>query len=340
MKRKQRIKIGNRLIGEGKPVFVIAEIGSNHNRDLGLAKRMIREIGRAGADAVKFQTFKADLLVNKRFRPQVYDLLRRNELPREWHGELKKCAEKNGLVFLSTPFDREAVDLLRKLRVAAYKVASGDITDLPLIRYMARFGKPMIVSVGAADDGMIKAAIDAIRKEGNDRIVICQCVVRYPADHRDANVRVLGRLKDRFKTLVGYSDHSPEEMVPIMAVAQGATVIEKHVTLSRSMKGPDHSFALEMHELKNLVNKIRRAEGILGNEVKRILPSERRAASRARRSIYAIKRLKSGARIKASDLINLRPKVGIDSARMGILVGRRVKKNINVLDPIYLRDLK
>ncbi|MBU1026743.1 MAG: N-acetylneuraminate synthase family protein [Candidatus Margulisbacteria bacterium] len=337
--RKKLIKIGRRKIGDNQPTFIIAEVGSNHNRDLKLAKKIIRKISKTGADAVKFQSFKADLLVNKKHRPDAYKLLKNNELPREWHKPLKKYAERCGLIFLSTPFDFEAVDLLKRLNVPAYKISSGDITNIPLIRYIARVGKPLIISVGAADDKIIQNAVQAADEEGNNRIVLCQCVVSYPTEYSDANVRVLGFLKQKFGTLVGYSDHSREDLVPILAIAKGAVIIERHVTLSRSMRGPDHAFALEIGELKQMIKNIRKTEKILGEEKKKILSSELGALFRARRGVYLAKSQKKGHKISSKHLCLLRPAKGVSPNMYEGLLGKKLNKTISTLDPIYEKDI-
>jgi len=339
MKRKLTLKIGRHKIGEGQPTFVIAEIGSNHNRDLRLAKKIIKKVSKTGADAVKFQTFRADQLVNRKQRLGAYKLLKANELPFEWHSILKKYAEKHGLIFLSSPFDFEAVALLRKLNVFAYKIASGDLTNLPLINEIAQVGKPLMISVGAADNSIIRAAVEAIRQAGNEKIVLCQCVVNYPTEYSDANVAVLDHLKKEFKTLVGYSDHSREKLVPILAVAKGAAVIERHVTLSRSLKGPDHSFALEIEELKAMVNDIRKTEKILGNGEKNILPCEEQACFRARRSICAKNKLRRGEEIGKENLLILRPKVGLDPSCLDSIIGKKISKDVESLEPISLENI-
>jgi len=337
--RVKTIKIGKRVIGEGKPCYIIAEIGSNHNRDLKLAKKIIRKISKTGADAVKFQTFKAATLVNKVIRPDAYRLLEENELPYEWHKILKKYAEKYDLTFLSTPFDFNAVDLLAGLNVSAYKIASGDLTHLPLIKYIARLGKPIIMSAGAADNKLIKSAIEVIRKQGNEKIVVCQCTVNYPAVYKDVNVRVLDFLKEEYGVLSGFSDHSIGCLASIVAVARGASVVEKHVTLRKDMEGPDHHFAIEIDEFKELVDKIRTVETILGSSNKKVLLSERKSLFTSRRSIYAGIDMKRGDKITANKLLILRPAVELVPGKHDRIIGRRILRSKKKYEPIYGKDV-
>ena len=339
MKKTKNIRIANRTLGKGYPVFVIAEIGSNHNRNLRLAKKLIREISTTGADAVKFQSFKADALVNKHILPDAYRLIRRNELPLKWLPVLKKYAEKKGLIFLSTPFDFEAAALLNRLRVPAFKIASGDITNIPLIKHVARFGKPMIVSVGASDAKLVRNMVEAIHEEGNNKIILCQCVVSYPAEIYDANLNVLDYLSNKFKTLVGYSDHSKTDLIPMIAVAKGAVVIEKHVTLSNSLKGPDHSFALTIERFKVMVDNIRLVEKILGDGNKKVLLSEKRSFFRARRSIYALTKLHKGDVVSADKLILLRPCVGLTPDKYEYVINKTVTREMDALEPVLRKYL-
>ncbi len=333
------IKIGNRIISEKSPTFIIAEIGSNHNRNIKLAKKIIKEISRTGADAVKFQTFRADYLVNKRKRFNAYNLLKANELPFEWHEELKVYTESNGLIFMSTPFDFDALELLKELDVSAYKIASGDITYLPLIERIAKTGKPLIISVGAASGQLIRKAVDAVRGKGNNKICLCQCIVNYPTQYQDANIKVLDYLKEEFGVLVGYSDHSKDSLIPVLAVARGAVVIEKHVTLDNTMKGPDHKHSLEIDEFHNMVHNIRKTEVLLGAGRKEILDCEKMPAYTSRRSIYAKENLAKGDKLSERNLIILRPKIGLNPCHYDFIIGQRIKKKKNILDPIY-KELK
>ena len=241
--------IGDRDVGEGAPVYIIAEAGSNHDRDLGQAKRLIEVAAEAGADAVKFQTFLADRIVAETQTRAKYlddvlppgksmnELFRELELPREWHGELKAYAEECGLDFLSTPFDFEAVALLDELGVKAFKVASYELWHLPLIREIASRGKPIICSTGMANLADVQAAVDTVRATGNEQLILLHCVVNYPPPFSDLNLRAIETMHRAFGVPVGWSDHTPGWLAPVIATALGAAVVEKHFTTDRDQQG-------------------------------------------------------------------------------------------------------
>lgn len=346
-----KIKIGARFVGEGKPVFIIAEAGSNHDRKLGQAKQLIDVAADAGADAIKFQTFSADKIVARTGpkagymekvsgKESVYEILKRIELPREWHRELANYASKKGLIFLSSPFDEEAVDLLDELGAPAFKVASGELTNLPLIEYMARKGKPMIVSTGAATMNEVEEAVSAIRDTGNKKIVLLHCVANYPAAPEDANLLAMSAIKKKFKLPVGYSDHTLGISASLAAAALGAVMIEKHFTLSRELPGPDHFYAIEPNELKAMVDGIRTAEKMRGTSTKKPVKAEQETRKLARRSIFAKVDIPAGNIIKKEMLVTLRPAIGLEPKHFESIVGKKAKRDIKRYEAITWKKIK
>ncbi len=336
------ITVAGRTIGPGRPCFIIAEAGSNHNRDLKTALEMIDTAAAAGADAVKFQTYSAETLYSKKTPAMeylkkgkllkdgetVWDLIKRVEMPREWHGELaRRCADK-GVVFLSTPFDLRAVDELEAVGVAAYKIASFEITHLPLLRAAARTGKPMILSTGMADLSDIELALETVHAEGNTAVALLHCAISYPPRYEDLHLRAMDTLRQAFGTPVGFSDHTLGITSDIAAVARGADVIEKHFTLSRSMQGPDHSFSLEPSELESMCAAIRDTEKSLGSPIKKHTESEKELHRLARRSLVAARAIPAGTVITEEMLDVKRPGFGIHSRYINVVVGRTAKADI------------
>jgi pseudaminic acid synthase len=340
------VRIGDREVGKGAPVYIIAEAGSNHDRNLDQARRLIDVAAEAGADAVKFQTFLADRIVAETTTRARYlddilpagktmsDLFRELELPREWHATLFEHATAAGIDFLSTPFDHEAVDLLDELGVKAFKVASYELWHLPLIADVASRGKPIICSTGMADLGDVQDAVDAVRGTGNDQLILLHCVVNYPPPFEDLNLRAIQTMAAAFDVPVGYSDHSPGLTAPIVATSLGATVIEKHFTLSRDLPGPDHRFALEPDELRSMVQAIRDTSAALGDGVKRMAPAEADLYVTARRSLFAARDLPAGTVLSADDVAILRPGTGIEVREIDNIVGRTARRDIGRHEPL------
>jgi pseudaminic acid synthase len=340
------VRIGDRPVGGGAPVYVIAEAGSNHDRNLDQARRLIDVAAAAGADAVKFQTFASDRIVAETTLRAKYlddllppdksmsDLFRELELPREWHAELFRHATDAGIDFLSTPFDHEAVDLLDDLGVKAFKVASYELWHLPLIRDVASRGKPIICSTGMADLADVQDAVDTVAATGNDQLILLHCVVNYPPPFHDLNLRAIETLRTAFHVPVGYSDHSPGLTAPIVATALGASVIEKHFTLSRDLPGPDHRFAIEPDELTAMVRAIRDAHDALGTGVKRMAPAEADLYVTARRSLFAARDIAAGTVIGEDDVAILRPGTGIEVRDLSKVVGRTARRAIARHEPL------
>ncbi|MHA1284342.1 MAG: pseudaminic acid synthase [Promethearchaeota archaeon] len=339
------IKIKNKKIGENKPTFIIAEAGSNHNRNLNQAKKLIEIAAEAEADAIKFQTYSAETLYSKKTKnpdylkdvlhqKTIWQLIKDIELPREWQGELADYSNSHDLIFLSTPFDFQAIKELEKLNIPAYKIASFEIVDLPFLKEIAKTKKPIILSTGMASMGDIEDAINAIREIGDNEIALLHCAVNYPPPLEDLNLRVIKTLKQAFQVPIGFSDHTMSIYIPSICVALGACIIEKHFTLNRSLSGPDHKFALEPDELKLMIKNIRDTENALGSPIKRLADSEKNLYLLARRSIIAKRKIPQGKIIESEDLIIKRPGYGIPPKFLNIIIGRTAKIDIDEDDII------
>ena len=318
-----KIKIANKLIGKDEPVFIIAEVGQNHNGDIGLAKRLIQEAARVGADAVKFQTIFADGLVME--NDPGHERLKALEFGPGQHQELSKVAKEAGIILFSTPFDKEGVDLLGKIDVPLYKIASGDLTNLPLIEYVARKRRPVIISTGAAKMEEVQEAVAAV---GHKEIILLHCVSNYPAAIKSANLRAIQEMGKTFKVPVGFSDHTRGIIASMVAVALGASVIEKHFTLDKTLPGPDHCLSLDPEEFQAMVRDIRMVEEALGNPVKEPAASELPIQQLARRGLKAKTEIKEGESITSEMVAILRPEAGIAPKHLKEVIGRRAKKMI------------
>lgn len=344
----KKIKLGNRWIGEGKPCFIIAEAGSNHDGKLEQAKQLINIAVEAGADAVKFQTFSAEKLYSRKTPTMkylkkeklikrdesVWDLIKKIEMPREWHKPLADYCKEKGIIFLSTPFDLKAVDELEEVGMVAYKIASFEIVHLPLLEYAAKKGKPMIISTGMADLSDIQDALDTIYGAGNHQVILLHCGINYPLVFEDVNLRAMITIRKAFQIPVGYSDHTLGITVPLAAVALGASVIEKHFTLNRRLVGPDHPFALEPEELRAMIEGIREAEVSMGSPIKKHTKSEEEMYRLGRRSIIAATSIPKGAVIERKMLEIKRPGYGILPKFINIVIGRKTKVDIKEDDII------
>lgn len=328
------IDVAGRKIGHGHPVFVIAEAGVNHNGELQLAEELVDAASEAGADAVKFQTFSADRLVTRtaakaQYQQQTtggqesqYTMLQRLELTIADHERLFARAQQRGVLFLSTPFDQASADLLFELDVPAVKVGSGDLTNLPLLRYLARHGKPIILSTGMAYLGEVEEAVHCIQEHSDAGLVLLHCVSDYPAHERDVNLRAMNTLARVFGLAAGYSDHTLGIAIPIAAVALGACVIEKHLTLDRSLPGPDHRLSLEPRQFSAMVKAIRDVESCLGDGIKRPTASEQDVARAARKSVVSIVDISQGTAVTADMLAIKRPGTGIPPRDLEKIEGR------------------
>lgn len=332
-------KIGHKEIGHNAPCFFIAEIGSNHNGDYDTAKKLIDLAAEAQVDAVKFQTFRAKTHYSK-YTPRfdyseeiaakaVHEMIESLEIDWTWHQPLKEYAEKAGLIFLTSPCDYESIDLMKQINLDAYKIASFDITDIELIEYMAQTNKPVLISTGMADMNDIERAISACHKHDNHNIVVFQCTSMYPAPPHLADLNVIPKLSEDFNIVPGYSDHTMGDHIMLASVALGAKVIEKHYTLDRTMEGPDHQFAIEPHELKEAMVKLREVENSLGKGIKNgPRPEEQEQMIRARRSLHVKRDMKTGEIITVNDLITKRPSMGIAPYKKAEIIGKKLCQDV------------
>ena len=309
-----RLRLGGRMVGDGEPAYLIAEAGSNHNGSFEQALRLVNVAAEAGADAVKFQHFKAAKLYPRSAgesdylnvpRP-IYDIIHEMETPDDWVPALAEHCGKRGIAFLSSAFDEASADLLEPF-VPAFKVASYEMTHVPLLRHLARKGKPLIISTGAATLPEVMHIVDVVRREGNEQMILLQCTARYPTPLSAVNARALVALREATGLPTGLSDHSRDPVVaPVVAVALGACVVEKHFTLSNRLPGPDHAFAIEPDELATLVRRVREAEQALGHGRKETLPEEEELRGFARRSVFATRDIKPGETLGMDNVAVLR----------------------------------
>lgn len=347
----KEIKIANRAIGSDNPVFIIAELSCNHQHDYALAKKTIKAMKEAGADAVKLSTDSPGGLTldsdNKYFQinqgtswdgQTLYELYQKVETPWEWQPRLKKYAEKLGLICFSTPCDREAVDFLEKIHVPAYKIASFEITDYDFVEYVAKKGKPIIISTGIAHQDEIKDVINLCRKAGNDQIIILKCTSSYPASPEEMNLLTIADIKKRFKVEVGLSDHSLSSVVPLVAIALGARVVEKHFILSRSLGGPDAEFSIEPEEFKKMVEDIRVVEKAMG-KITYELDDHSRKNREFSRSLFAVADISKGGVFTNKNVRSIRPGFGLHPKFLKTVLGKRAKKDIRRGTPLDLKEI-
>ena len=334
-------------------VFIIAEAGVNHNGSVKIAKKLIDAAVKAGADAVKFQTFKAKSVVS-RYAPKAeyqkrsggkdetqFEMLKKLELEIDVHRELIKYCKKKKIVFLSSPFDLDSIDLLAELGLEIFKIPSGEITNLPYLNKIGSLNKKVIMSTGMADLKEIKEALDILISSGTGKqnIVLLHCNTAYPTPSEDVNLKAMFTINKAFKVKVGYSDHTLGIEIPIAAVALGASVIEKHFTLDKNMEGPDHKASLEPSELKALVSAVRNVEKALGNGIKKSTKSEEENKNIVRKSIVAKINIPKGVRITDSMLDIKRPGTGLEPKALSRVVGRKTKRAIEKDTLIEIKDL-
>ena len=323
--------------------LIIAELSANHNGSKQTALDSIRAAKQAGADAIKIQTYTADTLTLNCDKPDFklggglwagetfYSLYQKAYTPWEWHEDIFKVAHEEGLVCFSTPFDKTAVDLLENLNSPIYKIASFEITDIPLIQYIASKHKPIILSTGIAMEEDIELALNTIRKEGNNDITLLKCTSAYPAPIEDANLLTIPDMKQRFGVKVGLSDHTEGSIVPIAAVALGAEVVEKHFIIDRSIGGPDSAFSMEAKEFRQMVDDIRKVEKSLGNVNYPTDPSTIKGRDAAR-SLYVAQPMKKGDIITEENVRSVRPGYGLHPKYLPELIGRKVNCDLEVGD--------
>ncbi len=335
------IKIGDKLIGKSKQVFIIAEAGVNHNGKEKLALKLVDEAYEAGADAVKFQTFEANQVViesapmaeyqvkNLGIRESQFAMIKKLELSKNAHRAVAEHCRKRGILFLSTPHGGfESVDFLSKLGVPAFKIGSGDLTNLPLLAYAAKFKKPMIISTGMAKLKEVKEAIRCIRDKGNHKIIVLQCTTNYPCSLDEVNLRAMPAMGKELNVPVGYSDHTLGTHVAVMAAILGACMIEKHFTLDKKMSGPDHVASLDPGELKEMVRQIRSVPLVLGNSLKKPAKSEKQYIPLVRKSIVSEKDIFCGEIFTKSNISIKRPGTGIAPRYFDKILGKKAKRDI------------
>jgi N-acetylneuraminate synthase len=336
-----KIKIGNKYIGDYLPVFIIAEAGVNHNGSIKLALKLIDAAVAAGADAIKFQTFRAEDVATNSVKMAEYqkrntdqaesqlEMLRKLELPDNFYKPLiKHCYDKK-IIFLSSPHGGfNSIDLLQRLKIPAFKFGSGDLTNFPVLEYVAKFGKPMILGTGMATLDEVRDAIGVIKKVGNNKIIVLHCTTNYPCPPDEVNLRAMSTMKNKLSVLVGYSDHTDGIQVPVMASTLGACVIEKHLTLDKNMVGPDHKASLEPDELKKMVHAVRQVNVILGSYVKKPTKSEIKSIKVTRKSLVSLNVIKKGKKFTAKNVGIKRPGTGLPPGYYYQLIGKKAKRNI------------
>ncbi len=335
------VRIGEHAVGPGNPCLVVAEAGVNHNGDFETALRLVDAAAAAGADAVKFQSFSAEDLVTASAGKASYQvettgtgggqlaMLKALELDPGEHARLKAHCEGAGLLYLCTPYDLRSIDRTDALDVAAFKIASTDTTNLPFLRYLARKGRPVILSTGMCTLGEVEMAVDTLRQGGLDRdIVLLQCTAEYPAPLADINLRAMRTMEQAFFCPVGFSDHTRGVVAATWAVALGACMVEKHFTLSRAMEGPDHRASLEPDELQRLVKMVREVEMALGSGRKEVMPSEAANKEKMQKSLVITRDIGAGEKITARDLACKRPGSGLPPSWFDRVVGRRIARDL------------
>jgi N,N'-diacetyllegionaminate synthase len=351
MLSSKTIRIGARTIGYEKPVFVIAEAGVNHNGNLQLAKQLVDVAAQADADAVKFQSFRAEEVVSMGApkagyqiettgaRESQFDMIKRLELSADAHRELIGHCRLRGIQFLSTPFDFDSADLLETLGVPAFKIPSGEVTNWPFLEHIASKKRPVIISTGMSDLGEVEQAVSVLRSAGCSELVILHCTSSYPAPPESVNLRAMRTMEDAFQVPVGFSDHTQGMEAALAAVAMGASVIEKHFTLDRCLPGPDHKASLEPGELAALIRSIRIVESVLGDGLKRSTSVERDVKSVARRSIVSRETISSGTVITRELIAFKRPGTGIAPSEFARVIGRKAARTIVADTLITFEDL-
>lgn len=333
------IEINGRKIGEGFPPYIIAELSANHNGSLDKAKETIEAAKKSGAHAVKIQTYTADTMtINSKKKDflikkglwsgyKLYDLYKEASTPYEWHIELFNFAQQLGITIFSTPFDESAGDLLKSLHCPAFKIASFELTDLPLLKYIASFKKPILISTGMGSEDEIGEAVETLRNNGCNEILLFHCISSYPAPTSESNIKLITKLKEKFQVEVGLSDHTLNNTAALSAISLGASAIEKHFILSRKTIGPDSSFSIEPEELKQLVKLSKDCWDCLGNgDFERSLSENENRIFR--RSIYFVKDLKKGEKISFDSIRRIRPGFGLHPKYFDQLINKVLMKDV------------
>ena len=342
----KEINLDGKKIGEDYPAFIIAEVSANHLQSFDKAVEIIKAAKKAGADAVKLQTYTPDTITldcdNEYFQitqgtiwdgTTLHKLYQEAYTPWEWQPKLKQIAEEQGLICFSSPFDYTSVDFLEEMNVPAYKIASFEITDIPLIEYVASKGKPIIMSTGIATLGDIEEALATCKRMGNQQVALLKCTSAYPSPLEDINLRVIPNMKDTFGTIVGLSDHSLGHTVAVGAVALGAKIIEKHMTLNRAEGGPDAAFSMEPDEFKEMVDSIRALEKALGQVTYELTDKQKNSKEHAR-SLFVVKDIKKGESFTKDHVKSIRPGFGLATKYIGKVIGKRARYDIKKGTPV------
>ena len=348
----KEIKIGDRLVGSNHPSYIIAEIGANFDGSIEKAKQLCYEAKKAGADCAKFQSFKSEKIVSEKgfskmnlkgvhgtWEKSVSEVFKEVEFPREWHLEIKQYCDKIGIDFSTSPYDFEAVDMCEKLKLPFIKIGSGEITWLDMIEYIAKKNIPIVLATGDATLSEIDEAIDVIQKSRNKDLILLQCITNYPSMIESANVNVLKTYQTAFNVLTGYSDHSPGDIVVLGSIALGGCLVEKHFTLNKQDKGPDHPHSLDPKEFSEMVKNIRLMELALGSSKKEVVKEEEETVIVQRRGLYANEDIKKGDIINEKSIDVLRPALGILPKYKKIVIGKQAKCDILKGDPIFWDNL-
>lgn len=343
--------IGDKKIGKDQPCFIIAELSANHNGSIETALKTVRAAKRAGADCIKLQTYTADTLTINCDKDDFiirsgsiwdgnnyYQLYKEAYTPWEWHAEIIRVAKEEGLICFSSPFDPTSVDFLEELNVPAYKIASFEITDIPLIEYVASKRKPVIISTGIATLEDIKLALNACKRMGNDQIALLKCTSSYPAPIEEANMIMIKDFEERFGVVAGLSDHTMGSTVPVIATCFGAKIIEKHFILDRSIGGPDASFSMNEQEFTDMVKSIREAEMAIG-KVDYELTEKQKIGKNFSRSLYIVKDIKEGEVITKENVRSIRPGFGLHPKYLKDILGRKVLRNLEYGMRLKLEDV-
>ncbi|MBD3246388.1 MAG: N-acetylneuraminate synthase [Candidatus Omnitrophica bacterium] len=334
---RKKIPKKKRFFSSDRPVWIIAEAGLNHNGDPAAARKLVDAAHAAGADAVKFQVFRPESLCSK--ESAHFALFSRLALNEDVWRDLARRAARKGIVFFASCFDRESVDLLNALGVPGFKIASGDLTHLPLIRYAASKKKFLIISTGMSLPAEIRAAVDTAKRGGASESVLLHCISHRPAKLEELNLRVIQWLERTFALPAGFSDHSEGLFAPVAAVCAGARVIEKHFTLDKDASGPDHRLSLDPEDFSEMVRMIRSTEVVLGEPQRRVYACEGERRTGSRRSLYAGKQIAKGKRLTRADIAILRPAKGILPGEFAKVVGKKARRTINAGEPLTWRDL-
>ncbi len=342
----KEIKIGNKMVGENHPCMIVAELSGNHNGDYDRAVEIIHKAKEAGADAVKLQTYTADTITIDCDKPwfmtpgdglwagrTLHDLYKEAYTPWEWHEGLMKEAQKLGMECFSSPFDPTAVDFLENLEVPAYKIASFEINDIPLIRKIARLKKPIIFATGIAYEEDIKRALDTCAEEGNSKVILLKCVSAYPTPYNLVNLRMMQNLRDKYDCVVGLSDHTPGGTIPVGSIALGGKMIEKHLTLDRSAGGVDDAFSMEPAEFAQMVKEVRIMEEALGSYEYALTDKQVKERGLSR-SLFIVKDVKEGEVLTDENVRSIRPGIGMHTMHYEEVLGKKAAKDIEKGTPL------